>query len=183
MEYNITDKIFTIITDNASTMKCTAKHFGRHHLPCFAHTLNLVVKDAMKQTNSSQSAVSKISNLTTLMKQSTKVSEKLTKIQERLGIKPKKNIKDVDTWWNSVFAMLERAVWLKDAITLLLNDQDVSPTFDLLTNEDWTVIEDGVAVLQPCYEATTVLAGELFVTGSKALAMSKVLISFYADKH
>uniref|UniRef100_A0A1X7VJ64 BED-type domain-containing protein n=1 Tax=Amphimedon queenslandica TaxID=400682 RepID=A0A1X7VJ64_AMPQE len=46
--WNISNKIACITTDNASNMTAAIREMGWRHLPCFAHSLNLVVQDAMK---------------------------------------------------------------------------------------------------------------------------------------
>ena len=47
-EWRIKDKTVCIVTDNAANMIAAARVAGWRHLPCFAHTLNLVVTDAIK---------------------------------------------------------------------------------------------------------------------------------------
>lgn len=46
--WNLHDKVHAIVTDNAANIKLAVKRLGWAHLPCLAHTLNLVVKDAIK---------------------------------------------------------------------------------------------------------------------------------------
>ena len=50
-KWKILDKIFCVVTDNAANMtSAIKKHMKLRHLPCFAHTLNLVVQEAMKNS-------------------------------------------------------------------------------------------------------------------------------------
>lgn len=42
------DKVVAIVTDNASNIVSAARATGWRHIPCFAHTLNLVVQDALQ---------------------------------------------------------------------------------------------------------------------------------------
>ena len=42
-EWNITEKVVAIATDNAANMAAAARITGWKHIPCFAHTLNLIV--------------------------------------------------------------------------------------------------------------------------------------------
>lgn len=46
--YEIDDKISTIVADNASNMQLLAKKLDIHFWGCFAHLLNLIVKNAFK---------------------------------------------------------------------------------------------------------------------------------------
>ena len=47
--WDIKDKMFAIVTDNASNMVAAVGLMDIHHIPCFAHTLNLVVMDSLKE--------------------------------------------------------------------------------------------------------------------------------------
>ena len=63
-EWGITDKVKCIVTDNAAAMIKAAQLLKIRHLPCFAHTLNLVIKNAVKcKAVSSSSAVVKFEAL------------------------------------------------------------------------------------------------------------------------
>lgn len=46
-EWNIKDKVCCLVTDNAAVMKKTAKLLNVTHIPCFAHSLNLIIKHAV----------------------------------------------------------------------------------------------------------------------------------------
>jgi hypothetical protein len=48
MEYQ---KVTAMVTDSAANMRATAKLLGWPHVPCFAHTLNLVVQKGIKASN------------------------------------------------------------------------------------------------------------------------------------
>ena len=45
--WGITEKVVCVITDNANNVAAVRLN-GWKHLPCFAHTLNLVVQDSLK---------------------------------------------------------------------------------------------------------------------------------------
>jgi len=63
-EWGITDKVKCIVTDNAAAMIKAAQLLKIRHLPCFAHTLNLVIKNAVKcKAVSSSSGVVKFEAL------------------------------------------------------------------------------------------------------------------------
>jgi hypothetical protein len=47
-DYNIKDKVIALVGDNASVMPLTASKLKIPFRPCFAHTLNLIVKRVFK---------------------------------------------------------------------------------------------------------------------------------------
>lgn len=80
---------------------------GRISLPCFAHTLHLVVIDGLKDE--------KIHRLISICKaavecfhRSTKASNKLKEIQEQMGKPIQKLINSTPTRWNSTLNMTLR---------------------------------------------------------------------------
>jgi hypothetical protein len=46
-KWNIQDKIVCIVTNNAANMIVAVRETGWRHLPCFAHSLNLVIQDSL----------------------------------------------------------------------------------------------------------------------------------------
>ena len=47
-EWGISRKVVAMVTDNATNIVAAVRHTGWTHVPCFAHTLNLVVSEAIK---------------------------------------------------------------------------------------------------------------------------------------
>jgi len=47
-QWGITNKVAAIVMDNASNMVAAVRNTGWTHIHCFAHTLNLVVQEAIK---------------------------------------------------------------------------------------------------------------------------------------
>ena len=45
-EWGVADKICCIITDNAANMMAASRLTQWRHIPCFAHTLNLILQEA-----------------------------------------------------------------------------------------------------------------------------------------
>ena len=46
-ECNITEKVVAAVTDNAANIAAAVRLNGWRHVPCFAHTLNLVVQNSL----------------------------------------------------------------------------------------------------------------------------------------
>ena len=76
-KWEIADKIICLITDNASNMAVAARITGWRHLPCFAHTLNLVVKDALKADEEIMRIQHKTKEIVTFFHHCVKASDKL----------------------------------------------------------------------------------------------------------
>ncbi|XP_021004027.1 zinc finger BED domain-containing protein 4-like [Parasteatoda tepidariorum] len=172
--FNVSNKILVCVTDNATNMKnAVTVELKLKHFPCLAHTLNLIVRDALKLLHE---LIEKIKSVVAFFKRSTTCNEKLLNYQKNNGIEqPKKLIQDVVTRWNSTFYMLERYVLLKDAIktTIVLINKDLP----ILSENEWLICEEVVEVLRPFEEITRELSGEKYVTASKIPVIVKGLIS------
>lgn len=166
------DKVTIIVSDNAQNIKSAItnnlklKHFG-----CYAHTLNLIVTDAIEKTHSIQPIINKVKTLVKHFKRSNQDLEKLIKYQRDSGAKtPKRLILDVPTRWNSTFYMLERVIELQEAIrsTLALIDKEITP----LTIDEWKICTDLCKVLKPYEDVTCKLSGEKYVSGSHIIFLT-----------
>ena len=58
---------------------------GWRHLPCFAHTLNLIVQEATEKDAELAELCLKCRSLVTYFKQSVKARDKLTEVQKQMG--------------------------------------------------------------------------------------------------
>jgi hypothetical protein len=89
---NIQDKIIAATTDNAANVVGSIKLCGWTHIPCFAHTLNLIVQSSLKEIDTCRKKAKAIVTF----------SEKIVKTQSHLNpnSQPLKLKKDVPTRWN-----------------------------------------------------------------------------------
>ncbi|XP_049300483.1 E3 SUMO-protein ligase ZBED1-like [Anopheles funestus] len=142
-KFNIQNKIVCLVTDNASNMKKAASELELPHFSCFAHSLNLVVQDAIE--NSIKSTIDEVRRITTHFKHSALASQKLHEIQLNLKLPELKLKQDVATRWNSTFDMLER--FLKNKIPLVSCLASLKFQSSLRDN-DWLMMEQAISVLQ-----------------------------------
>ena len=73
-----------------------------NHLACFAHILNLINVDAIKQNADIARLIQEVENIVAFFHRSTKANDNLKLNQNRLNIPNHKLIQSVETHWNSV---------------------------------------------------------------------------------
>ena len=77
---------------------------GWKHLPCLAHTLNLIVCEARKKDEALSTLQEKCRKVVTFFKQSNLAHSKLSQLQLELKGEERKLIQDVCTRWNSTYS-------------------------------------------------------------------------------
>lgn len=85
-EWGIADTICCIITDNAAipaNMMAAAQLAQWRHIPCFAHTLNLIVQEATENDEELAELCCKCRNIVTYFKQSIKARDKIMKYKSK----------------------------------------------------------------------------------------------------
>lgn len=89
-DWGINNKIHAVVTDNAPNMVKAVRTKMWKHIPCYAHSLNLVVKDSMKSDQSLMLVIEKCSAVVSFFHHSSKATEMLKKQQDALRLKEKK---------------------------------------------------------------------------------------------
>ena len=171
--WEITDKVCCVVTDNASNIKGAIRIHKWNHLSCFAHTLNLIVSDSLRDTDEVASVIKLIKNIVSYFHKSSKASDKLGIIQARLNLPHHKLIQDVDTRWNSVFYMLERYLEQEEAIqtTLCL----LGRTDLVVPTEQNLLVSETISILRPFEVVTREISAEKYISASKIIPLSKAL--------
>lgn len=137
------------------------------HIPCFAHTLQLVVKDGLKHTAGMTSVINKASKLVTHVRHSslgTELFEGDTKFQARN-----------DTRWSSVNKML-KSVLQADPIKMEKLNYPGK-----LTKSELKIIAEITEALSPFQLATDQCQGQNVVTASLVLPCIRGLRAELAD--
>lgn len=170
--WGLTGKVMLAITDNANNIVNAINLSGWKHFGCYAHTLNLVIDDALKIVKDN---LEKIKNIVAYFKRSSTATDKLVKYQvQQSGNIPKKLKQSVPTRWNSTFFMLQRFVELEEAVraTLALVQRDIDET---LFEEDWIICTQLASILKPFEQATSKMSGEKYTTASMAIVVTRGL--------
>lgn len=97
------ESIQAVVTDNGANMlKAVTKLFGMNkHLSCFAHTINLTVKNAIKHSGVEE-LFTKIRSIVKFFKASTNVSDLLIKEQLKQSI-PEGKLKKLTFFGVNIF--------------------------------------------------------------------------------
>ena len=127
-----------MVRDNGSNFVAGLRDAGIPNIPCLAHTLQLVVKDGCLAQPAVVDLTAKARKLVGHYKHSNIALQSLLKIQEQLGLPPKRLIQDEPTRWNTTFYMLQRLIEVKVAITAAGAELDVPIE---LSSSNWTLAE------------------------------------------
>ncbi len=178
-DYDMETKIVAVTSDNANNVVRAIVDTDLANVPCYAHKLNLCAQDCLDKNEALKSIRQKVNDMIKLTHQGHFGKEEFERCQARLNIAPAKAfIKEVRTRWNSCYAMLERVLSLRDAVTLFLSHEKVE--LPSITAEEWAHMKVAIDLLKPLLEATTEVSGEKYVTASKIIPMTKTLLGWYA---
>ncbi|XP_076047308.1 E3 SUMO-protein ligase ZBED1-like [Oratosquilla oratoria] len=81
-EWDLLEKVCCIVTDNAPNIVKAVKDMNVIHIPCFAHSLNLVVQNALKNSNDVKKVQEKVKAIVSFFHHSVKSSDKFQEQHE-----------------------------------------------------------------------------------------------------
>lgn len=116
-EWNLLNKVVTIVTDNDAYMKKACELMKIKHLPCVSHAINLLVHDLLK-IDSMVPLLGKGKRIVSFFKSSSIATEKLKNAQtsERCYAL----IQEVPTRFNSAYCTIQRIILVNDSISAVL---------------------------------------------------------------
>lgn len=169
-----TEKVTAVVTDNDSTvMKVNRDIFGdKKIIPCFAHTVNLVVTQSIDKSVDCSALISRVRDIVKYIKRSVNASDELRKKQKDAGATEghiKKLILDVKTRWNSCFYMLERFVELVSIISDILLTRPEAPA--MVTSGELDCVKETIKLLRPFENLTKEISSDSYVTVSKIIPL------------
>lgn len=176
--WDIQYKIFCCVTDKAANMKAAVRLAGFEHMPCVAHTLNLIVRAALQATGL-EILIRQIKTIVEHFHRSPVVTKKLLAMQEqiRTGEKPLKLIMDVVTRCNSTLHMIERILLLQEPLEATLGV--LHYPVENLPGSDWHALPEIIKNLKPFQKLTEEMTSEKKVTISTVLAANESFIEIF----
>ncbi|XP_055786983.1 zinc finger BED domain-containing protein 4-like [Salvelinus fontinalis] len=155
-EWQVDGEVVCCVSYNVANITKAMNILKWTYHPCLAHTINLIVRDALKVK---KPTVDKVKAAVEYFHRSTVGAEKLKSTQRQMGVPELRPKQDCTTRWNSTFYKLKRFLESKDAIISTL--AIVNAPVDALTQEEWEVVEEVCRVLEPFEQVTVEISGEL----------------------
>ncbi|TRY64836.1 hypothetical protein DNTS_022242 [Danionella cerebrum] len=189
-EYDIKAKLDYIISDNAANMRkaftvcfpseqeddnqqtVDAAMAKKQRLQCFAHALQLVVGDGLKETKVVCPCLSKLSKLSSLLHTSTTFKDLFDdEFGEQKGIPAA-----VKTRWNSTLRQVKADHLKLCAVLEKAEHKELS-----FSQREWNLLKELVDILKPFGEATDLTQGEKVITIS-AVVPSVLSLNHHLEK-
>nr|CAI5851910.1 unnamed protein product [Callosobruchus analis] len=167
---------FSVTTDNGKNIvKAVTELYGKNkHVPCFAHTLDLIVTKVVDETSGLSDVVNKVKVIVKFFKQSVVAADNLRKIQKLNSEEIFKLIQSVPTRWNSTFYMLQRFLRHSDMIAAALLKSPTSPP--MVCASEIEMLTEICKILQPIEEVSKEMSGDTYVTSSKVIPIVNCLL-------
>ena len=148
-----------MVTDNGSNFVKASKLVADAvpSLPCFAHTLQLTIREGIAQTSYLSKILKNGTDIVTFYHRSQPSLENLHASQKKLGLHEKKLVTAIETRWNSEYVNEKRLFENREPLMWSLY-QLKSNIFR--SSEEWEKVSQFLAILKPFYEATVISSGK-----------------------
>jgi hypothetical protein len=144
-----------VVTDNAQNMLAAVRHSELKSLPCFIHTLQLVLKDSVFKQSSVNNIKEKCSKIAEKFNRSKHLFESFEKYQKQYDVPGNRFIQYVSTRWNSMYNMFARVLEQKKAFVQFASDHSQMPC---LESGEWHHLEKLVKLLKIFNDVTIFLS-------------------------
>lgn len=173
------DRVHLVVRDNAYNMRLGMSLLNTNSLPCFIHTLQLVIKDSLFEDVDIKLMLAKARKICGHFSHSSTACEKFKSIQMELDSSVTKEsalllVQDVPTRWNSTFLMLRRLDRLKVSVQQYVanNLADL-----MITSREWKLVSDILVLLKPFFMVTETCSKRDALLSS-LIPHSRALITF-----
>ncbi|KAJ8886939.1 hypothetical protein PR048_013153 [Dryococelus australis] len=151
------------------------------HLSCVANTSNLIVNDAINETDPAP-MLKKCCALVSHFKSSSTAAEKIRNMHRQMGATELKLKQDVSTRWNSCLLMLERLLVVKEPLSAAISSLPYAP--ESLDGCEREIIVECLPLLKLIEIMTAALSGEKYPTISIVLPLVRgVQLSVKRKQH
>lgn len=157
-EWNITKQVKMFVTDNARNIVNAIRNIQHvDHFPCMAHSLQLVLCDALFEQSAVKDMVSISRKIVGHFSHSTNAMKKLQIAQEEHNVPRHVLIQDVPTRWDSTYMMLNRLNEQRIAVQAVLPNLNIPLARDLNTQQ-WILLGEVVKILKYFEDVTKALS-------------------------
>lgn len=175
-QYNIpNNKIHVIVRDNAANMAAGVAMAEYESLPCFLHTLQLVLNDAIFEQRYVKDLTSVCKQIVGHFNHSPPAFAKYQEYQKNFNLPDHTFIQDIQTRWNSQYYMLSRVFEQKTALISYCSDH---PKPSCLETNQWKILDKLIKILKHFVDCTNLLS-DREATASSIIPNMKVIDHFF----
>nr|XP_033812940.1 zinc finger BED domain-containing protein 4-like [Geotrypetes seraphini] len=155
--WGLQGKVHVGVCDNSANMINALRIAGIHDVGCVAHTLELVVHDALFTQALVEALIKKACKIVAHFQHSEQACQRFANCQLSGSTPVHKRLQDVSTCWKSTYLTLERLVEQRRAVVLFGVEHGA---VDPLSSAEWELAERVVKVLQPFYAAALEISSD-----------------------
>uniref|UniRef100_A0A1I7YRV1 Dimer_Tnp_hAT domain-containing protein n=1 Tax=Steinernema glaseri TaxID=37863 RepID=A0A1I7YRV1_9BILA len=170
-------KIFAMMRDGATSMVKTATNLGLENGQCFAHLLQLAVKEGISSFNE-DGLIEKLKAVVRKTRKSSNQREEFEFCLKETELPSRFLLPCIDVRWSSLYLMLDRFIKNRRAVDLyLLDSGNNKHRLPQLSFGEWDHIEKLCELLSPLYAATSFVQDRELATLSTVIPLYNVLLS------
>ncbi|KAL6723372.1 dimerization domain protein, hAT family [Ancylostoma duodenale] len=170
-------KIHVFVRDGDATMRRTMTLLNIISVDCFAHKVQLAVKDGLSKLgtveNGADSLVSRLTKIVRKLKKSRLDKEDFTACQHLCELPDNTLIKGIEVRWSSTYDMVSRFLENQKAVELFLIDH---PHYPELDEFDWSLMRRIADLLKPLAVATKIVQHRFYAPISIVIPLYKVIL-------
>ncbi|XP_063215791.1 zinc finger BED domain-containing protein 4-like [Bacillus rossius redtenbacheri] len=172
VQWEINDKVFAVVRDNARNVVAALNLSSFNHIPCLAHTLQLVIKDGLLSSKMVAAVTGACRRMVGHFKHSSHATKVLREAQKTVGSPAHRLVQDEPTRWNSILHMLERLYEQRRALALAATNLALHVEISVA---QWELIENIIPILK-IFDQATLQASKAGVNSSEIIPIVNSLL-------